>query len=281
MSSHMISDEETRNSIPTEWDSNHNVSSSVDSSSSSSFASSSLSSSSSSSSSSLSSSLSSGRGKKMRGVTGRYCTGCDDKIDDKIVLLHRTRRQSHGLCSICMAGYLRTQFEDRSMQLRPSTKIACCGNIKSNQSKCKYELELLEGKLSSDEERLRLSLVKFIAEYKLERLYLRIIALNLPGAVICIECSEVMTDVESDDKSIICPSCSTSWCRRCKSVPYHVGNYCHRDGALAAMYAGVGGEEMREKIQTGIYRLCPNCNEITEKIDGCNKMTCATCNVLW
>ena len=222
---------------------------------------------------------------KMHGKTGNYCTGCDDELeeDENIVLLHKTRRQSHGLCTDCMSSYLRSQFQDRVMQLSPSTKISCCGNIQSKQSnKCTYELELLEGNLKSGEENLRRSLVKFISGNKqLEKLYMRIIALNLPGAVICIKCSEVVTDIPEDQNDLTCPYCCTSWCRICKTVPYHHGQYCPRDGALANMYVGAGGEELRQKIESGVYKLCPRCNQITDKIDGCNKMTCVTCQSKW
>jgi hypothetical protein len=46
--------------------------------------------------------------------------------------------------------------------------------------------------------------------------------------------------------------------------------------------ANVGNHELNEWIrQNGNVKLCPKCKFRTEKIDGCNHMTCTRCNYGW
>lgn len=59
-------------------------------------------------------------------------------------------------------------------------------------------------------------------------------------------------------------------CFKCGAVA-HPGTSCN----------SVGNAELREYIKNSNVVKCPNCGFGTEKIDGCNHMTCAKCRYDW
>jgi hypothetical protein len=68
----------------------------------------------------------------------------------------------------------------------------------------------------------------------------------------------------------ICNSCHNAMCFKCGAVA-HPGASCN----------SVGNAELREYIKNSNVVKCPNCGFGTEKIDGCNHMTCAKCRYDW
>jgi hypothetical protein len=59
-------------------------------------------------------------------------------------------------------------------------------------------------------------------------------------------------------------------CFKCKAVS-HPGVTCNN----------VGNAELRAYIKNNNVLLCPSCGHGTEKIDGCNHMTCSNCFYEW
>ena len=55
-------------------------------------------------------------------------------------------------------------------------------------------------------------------------------------------------------------------CIKCKAVS-HPGVSCNN----------IGNAELREYMKTHDVLKCPNCGYGTEKIEGCNHMTCRIC----
>lgn len=72
-------------------------------------------------------------------------------------------------------------------------------------------------------------------------------------------------------KSIaICQTCNMTMCFKCGAVE-HPGTSCN----------SVGNAELRNYVKQFNVQKCPNCGFGTQKIDGCNHMTCAKCWYNW
>ena len=75
----------------------------------------------------------------------------------------------------------------------------------------------------------------------------------------------------------LCPECSTSWCNDCKVTPYHERKVC--PGKVSAILSSMSEEEKKEFLKD--KKTCPTCDTITEKIEGCDHMTCVVCKTHW
>ena len=64
--------------------------------------------------------------------------------------------------------------------------------------------------------------------------------------------------------------CKQVMCFKCGAAA-HPGSSCNK----------VGNAELRKYMQENDVVKCPNCGFGTEKIDGCNHMTCAKCSYGW
>jgi len=227
--------------------------------------------------------------RKIQSVTSRYCTGCDMDIEnnEELVILHKTRRQSHGMCSDCMINYLSITFKDRCQKIKPSTKLLCCGNGKSQQrDTCSYKLELRPKfmNMSTTEIKIQKHLINLIqSNEELRRLYHTMLFLADPNAAYCInsKCSEIITDIPINQKHLICPYCQYESCHLCKTSPYHYNRYCDRNDILNAIDDDDTKKQLLREIEQGITKLCPSCNAPTKKNRGCNKMTCTVCDHKW
>ena len=65
--------------------------------------------------------------------------------------------------------------------------------------------------------------------------------------------------------------CGKSFCYVCKMVPYHQNQIC---------YGPIEDEDIKKLLASG-KKLCPNCGFVSEKISGCDRMTCVKCNSNW
>jgi IBR (half RING finger) domain-containing protein len=225
------------------------------------------------------------RKAKVQQNTQNFCLSCADELesDDEFIILHKTRRQSHGLCQDCMGSYLLMVLQEKSKDPKADTIISCCGNFKSSSHNvCGVKIELNPANVISRASQKSLSsLLKFIkANDGLNTLYMRVYSISLPNSVMCILCQGIITDVPKDTRNIHCPYCQKDWCQSCHTTPYHVGKSCPLDGTLARFYKD-NGDGMREAIERGDFKICPTCNELTAKSEGCNKMTCGTCQHSW
>ena len=72
------------------------------------------------------------------------------------------------------------------------------------------------------------------------------------------------------NSSLATCECGQQMCFRCGAVS-HPGVAC----------SNVGNQELREYMKGNTVLCCPGCGFGTEKIDGCNHMTCPRCNIDW
>eukprot|EP00747_Dinoflagellata_sp_TGD_P035058 gnl/TRDRNA2_/TRDRNA2_137623_c1_seq1.p1 gnl/TRDRNA2_/TRDRNA2_137623_c1~~gnl/TRDRNA2_/TRDRNA2_137623_c1_seq1.p1 ORF type:complete len:248 (-),score=38.57 gnl/TRDRNA2_/TRDRNA2_137623_c1_seq1:70-756(-) len=97
--------------------------------------------------------------------------------------------------------------------------------------------------------------------------------------------------IEDEDHMARCDVCLFVFCGRCKG-PYHPGEDCpsmdDRLGALELRAAGRGpdAERAREELMTLRHlarttKKCPRCETSIEKVEGCSKMSCKNCGVLF
>eukprot|EP00931_Biecheleriopsis_adriatica_P052611 TRINITY_DN3063_c0_g1_i3.p1 TRINITY_DN3063_c0_g1~~TRINITY_DN3063_c0_g1_i3.p1 ORF type:complete len:470 (-),score=45.22 TRINITY_DN3063_c0_g1_i3:526-1935(-) len=113
-------------------------------------------------------------------------------------------------------------------------------------------------------------------------------------------CSNVMLVPQSDCRECFaCPCGAPSFCTKCGETPYHYHADCKHVNELRRVWFNwVGDARIFRKKQAEAYaelqkrmsvcaifnrdemwkmqhcRLCPRCNRVVEKIDGCNSMKC-------
>jgi len=75
----------------------------------------------------------------------------------------------------------------------------------------------------------------------------------------------------------LCPECGISWCNDCKETPYHERKVC--PGKVSSILSSMSEEDKKEFLKN--KKTCPKCDTITEKIDGCDHMTCDVCKTHW
>lgn len=96
-----------------------------------------------------------------------------------------------------------------------------------------------------------------------------------------------------------CPLCNSSWCIICNTEHQHQicrGKYSHdldllRQSLYKEHISKYNEEpnhdefeilfEKETKIFFANYKYCPNCNILSKKEDGCNKVDCANCKICW
>lgn len=88
--------------------------------------------------------------------------------------------------------------------------------------------------------------------------------------IMCMHCNE---NHSVHYHKHVCEDCNISFCNICKESPYHEGKICQ--GEILDI-----DEETRDKIKNGELKRCPSCKILSEKVDGCDKMTC-TCGIYW
>ncbi|KAJ3131800.1 E3 ubiquitin-protein ligase rnf14 [Irineochytrium annulatum] len=82
------------------------------------------------------------------------------------------------------------------------------------------------------------------------------------------------------DRNVTCPRCAERWCRHCKCATVHEGMTCEKFAKWRKRNEGVdvGFEEL---ITREGWRRCPKCQVVTSKMQGCNKMVCDCCKMIY
>jgi hypothetical protein len=210
---------------------------------------------------------------KIHTKSGSMCSICDQAVGEDGVTLHRTRRQTHKLCEVCVDGYLAPQISQVAQNLRKNIKvntIDCCGTYHSNSRNHCTEKIQISGITCSESSSIYTDL------FRVQHV------LSNPNVYICPvdTCGEIVEVMEDDPiPRTVCPSCKIIWCRTCLLFPYHENVSC------------MEYEVSQNKTENGklIYKLkadkklhfCPRCKIPTLKNSGCNKMWCVTCKVKW
>lgn len=182
-------------------------------------------------------------------------------------ILHHTRRQTHSVCNTCVETYILLKLEENERKRNYTHKIFCPGNPHGiMRNMCKHEIDVTKMDLPS-------------TMTKIHDRIARITILSNGDATICPngECGNIL--ITKGVVECTCNECNINWCNTCKSTPYHKGMTCGQHKLFQDK--SVEGQKIKEMIEEGIIKQCPKCYHGTEKIDGCNKMTCSRCSVYW
>lgn len=79
-----------------------------------------------------------------------------------------------------------------------------------------------------------------------------------------------------------CIECATVWCTSCSMSPFHERKPC--PGPAYALAKDEDGKPLEgEALWTFLQenKACPFCNALTSRTDGCNHMTCGSCQKHW
>ncbi len=211
---------------------------------------------------------------KLHGKTGFSCLICEEPVEYGIIL-HKTRRQTHILCKDCSVGYLGPILKTATENLRKNIRnrigiFKCPGQtIGQHRNMCKKEINIC-------------NLVIASSHPLCTDIFRILYVLSNPNVHVCPnnECGEA---VEIDPTNYIsrvqCPSCELTWCRTCLSSPFHTDLSCVE--YEAAQNNTENGKYIWKMKTEGVLKFCPQCGAPTLKRSGCNKMLCATCNILW
>ena len=216
-------------------------------------------------------------------VTKKTCMCCE-KQTDNIIVFHKTRRQTHGLCYDCCHAYISPKIELLFNLLRQelpisNTHIDCCGSVNGElRNQCKVKFNVLDISCDDVEFPLYDDLVKL--KYLLSDTNLKLCQNKECGSIIEITYANYL------NTEICCPLCNIYWCRVCLRQPYHFGKTCIQVELEEneSEYA----QTINKKIADGLLKKCPHCQVPTEKerddegnFVGCNKITCTQCGIKW
>ena len=73
--------------------------------------------------------------------------------------------------------------------------------------------------------------------------------------------------------------CKITWCKDCLITPYHEYKSC-----IEVEYENKKSENGKfiwDMNNKGLLKFCPDCKAPSIKNNGCNKMICSNCNVIW
>lgn len=213
--------------------------------------------------------------------TGKYCICCDESTS-KGITLHKTRRQTHRLCSVCAEGYLGPRITQTLNNIKQkiwtnTCDIECPGTyhgVHRNQCKCRVNIQNLQFNYDSPLITDILRLMEVTSDKNL---------------ILCPtrDCPNIIR-IHPDDPitHTYCDKCRASWCRNCMSQPYHDGMTCLEYEAKQSTTEN--GKLVSKMLSDGTLKLCPRCKAPTTKIKdaqgnyvGCNKIVCSSCNTKW
>ncbi len=226
-----------------------------------------------------------------------------ERVGNYKITLHKTNRKTHSLCLDCAILFLLKNFEEFDDRLFKELKIddfvLCykfeCDKVekKDKGTICKKKIELKSlhllfppvpiGILSGFDQLKKLCGEFDILPYVIRKLADRLLRISDPDVVAkrCVTktCYGVMTLIDEDKKYLwICdsPLCKQEWCSRCNAT--HSRDIICKDFKSLTVWDDGTRKMMEEEVKQGTAKYCPNCDQIIQKISGCNHMTCQTCN---
>jgi hypothetical protein len=210
------------------------------------------------------------------------CIICDEIIKKDSIFLHKTRRQTHVLCTECGVGYLTPLIEQATENLRNNirdkiTIIKCPGTYHGQlRNKCIKNIDIRDIFIS---DKLSLYTSIFRISYTLSQ----------PNLYLCPskDCGEIVeTHPDHPISRTMCQTCNFIWCRLCQTSPYHEGMSCLEYECFKNNTEN--GKFILEKKLKGEIEFCPCCRVPTEKVKdengtfvSCNKIICSQCNRKW
>jgi len=219
----------------------------------------------------------------LHSLTKKTCMCCEEQTV-KIIVLHKTRRQTHGLCYDCCHAYISPKIELLFNLLRQELPINlyidCCGSVNGQlRNQCKVKFNILDISCKDVDFPLYDDLTKL--RYLISNMYLKLCQNKDCGSII-----EITPPINIYDNQVTCPLCKVTWCKTCLRQPYHFGKTCIQV-ELEDNYSEYA-QTINKKIEEGILKKCPQCQVPTEKerdndgnFVGCNKITCTHCGIKW
>ncbi len=213
--------------------------------------------------------------------TKNQCICCGDS-SSYIILLHKTRRQTHGLCIECAEGYINpilTKITDNIRNKIPVDKLSikCPGTytgIHRNQCKTHIDLRLLQERIPNGSS-LYTNILRIL-----------LILDNSSTFTIChnIKCRDIVEHNSSYHTA--CQTCGLTWCKNCLAQPYHEGLNCIEYAIKTSNT--IDSKYLDTLKNNGDLKFCPICAvpTIKEKSKegkdiGCNKIICSSCGIKW
>ena len=218
---------------------------------------------------------------KIHKKTGSLCVICDEPIiqvegKNNSIIFHKTRRQTHSLCIDCGISYLQPILKTASNNIRANIRhnvdmIKCPGSYHGLiRNKCKCVIKLNDIYIP-DECDLSLDIFRIIFVLSNNNVYL--CPDEKCGAVIDV-------DLHYFGNNLKCHNgCETTWCRHCLVSPFHDGKSCIE--VEAENNNSENGKFIWDMKTKGFLKFCPQCRSPCIKNNGCNKMVCSRCNIVW
>lgn len=175
------------------------------------------------------------------------------RVEDRIIFA-ACGNPSHACCRECMRQYVRGLVTDGKVDAIQCPQSKECG-----------------GKASEGEVRMLTDPDTFAKFKRFQLMQMD------PDLRQCPTCGRLVKPEVDEDGSIVaemeCP-CGAEFCYYHSNA--HVGRPCEE-------YRKTVAKEERLAMDGALKgtKPCPNCGIITEKISGCNHMTCATCRTHW
>ena len=189
------------------------------------------------------------------------------------IVLHRTKRQIHVMCSDCATHYVTKSLQGKinSKEYCFPPTIRCSGNpYGERRNQCCREITITHEKFGMFE--------------GVGDLLTRIALLSDPDAVSCphTSCGNIFIAPLQEFnfgggvvRNVTCLDCKTEICGDCKTTPHHFGMSCKQWREYSDQTRE--GQELKALEDIGVLRRCPRCRHgvIKQENDpGCNKMHC-------
>lgn len=218
---------------------------------------------------------------KIHTKTSMICPICMNNIEGSGIILHKTRRQTHRLCTDCGETYINYKLDEITNNIRHNIKnennyfLLCPGLSQSClRNQCRKVIYLKD--------------IIVDPKSKLYTDIFRIIyTLKTPCAFICINktCNQII-ETQEYINPIICSSCDSNFCKYCLRSPYHEGKSCIEIDVDEQKTDN--SKLIKQKIIDGKIKYCPLCRVPVEKEHdengnflGCNKIYCYSCKATW
>jgi hypothetical protein len=185
---------------------------------------------------------------------------------DHPIILCQTRRNVHQMDKDNIPLYLNNQIDNGRLILKDQKVFVICDR-KINKIACK--------KLISIE-----FLIKYVSKKERETVLTRATIKTYENAGLFTYCPNPKCNgangfqLETNEQTgIICPfkDCGKTWCTKCKISPYHDQYTCEQ---AKRIQRESGSHDADIKYLLNNTQLCPKCERVVEKKEGCDHMHC-------
>lgn len=206
------------------------------------------------------------------------CHVCYNEDPNRLIIIHKTRRQTHSICLSCFDLYVEPQLQKLYERLRNNIRdcitIQCIGNYHSSLRNCCKKKICVSSIIIPENSHIYTDI--FRIKFLLYNPYYSICPSSTCGDI--SETSELLR--------VKCFSCGITWCKTCSKSPFHYGFTCTEN--IIQNNTTPTEKLISKKLLNGEAKLCPCCKTVTERVKdkkgnfvACNKMLCSICGVKW